>query len=324
MKNEVKVAILSKIRRAGKHADAYRVAMTPDLARELLGLMKHNRPVKNRAVKYYCSQIQRGEWEYTGETIILNKRGEVLDGQHRLIAIVETGITVEVLIVLDVSEVNGVWKKINTGVIRTVSDMLDVPNRANVSATLSLLAREEAGTLHGSARVGLKPCDAHAVLEAYPETVNAVSAIVSNRFRSGTFSYAFVRCSHYDADAARVFFEQLDSGIGCAKTDPAYVLRETLLKDAAAIRHLSPSHILAFVIKAWTAYVEGKPLRFLRWVETEEFPEWPGDRLSRLPVELVSSLRASQTGGTRPAGQISERVVSANKRKRAAATEAVL
>lgn len=48
----------------------------------------HNRPYKKDVMKAWMVEILRGKWQLNGETIIIGKYGNILSGQHRLIALV--------------------------------------------------------------------------------------------------------------------------------------------------------------------------------------------------------------------------------------------
>src|SRR5262245_56702506 len=77
----------------------YLVYVTPDVAK--LWLEKEN---KNRGIKLFVLErlkrsLQNGRWEINGETIIFDPYGRLIEGQHRLQAVVETGTSIWSLIV---------------------------------------------------------------------------------------------------------------------------------------------------------------------------------------------------------------------------------
>jgi hypothetical protein len=51
-----------------------------------------NRPVSQRRVRRLAATIEAGEWQTTNQGIMLGRGNIVIDGQHRLTAIVEAGI----------------------------------------------------------------------------------------------------------------------------------------------------------------------------------------------------------------------------------------
>lgn len=68
--------------------------ITPDIARHYLTMNTSNRPIRPSTVKSLSKAIERGEWIVTHQGIAFSKNGRLLDGQHRLKAIVEANIPV--------------------------------------------------------------------------------------------------------------------------------------------------------------------------------------------------------------------------------------
>ena len=62
--------------------------ITPELAAEFLKKNKSNRPLSSKHVIALAGSIERGEWMFTGESIKFSESDTLLDGQHRLSAIV--------------------------------------------------------------------------------------------------------------------------------------------------------------------------------------------------------------------------------------------
>jgi hypothetical protein len=74
------------------------VNVTPEMARTWIMKNNFNRPVKQRLVDDYARQIEAGNWRRTHQGIAFDEEGVVLDGQHRLLAIIQSGKTVPMLI----------------------------------------------------------------------------------------------------------------------------------------------------------------------------------------------------------------------------------
>lgn len=76
--------------------------VTPDIARELLSSNGTNRPITQAAVDKIVTSILDGEWRLTHQGIAISADGTLLDGQHRLLAVVKTGVAVETLVTRNV------------------------------------------------------------------------------------------------------------------------------------------------------------------------------------------------------------------------------
>lgn len=99
--------------------------VTKDIADEWLKNNAGNRKIRKTHLDYIKRQITSGYFQYTGEPIIISNTGRLLDGQHRLKAVSETGIPIRCLICFGVE--NDAYKHINNNVPRTNSDRTRMP-----------------------------------------------------------------------------------------------------------------------------------------------------------------------------------------------------
>lgn len=65
------------------------IDITPDMARRWLQTNFRNRPVSDDVVKAYARDMANGVWQPTHQGIAFNDRDELIDGQHRLLAIIQ-------------------------------------------------------------------------------------------------------------------------------------------------------------------------------------------------------------------------------------------
>lgn len=76
--------------------------ITPKMAEEWLSNNMVNRNINQYRVASYAYAMANGTWQLNGETIKLDTNGQLIDGQHRLSAIIKAGATVEMMVVYDV------------------------------------------------------------------------------------------------------------------------------------------------------------------------------------------------------------------------------
>ncbi len=76
--------------------------ITPEIASELLKANTINRRIKESVVGYLAGEMKNGNFVYNGESIIVSDTGRLLDGQHRLLAIKYSGVSVYVNLVVGV------------------------------------------------------------------------------------------------------------------------------------------------------------------------------------------------------------------------------
>jgi len=70
--------------------------ITPDRARQVIELQPRNRKVIDRKVNQYAQLILSGKWSQEHpQGLIFNKQGELIDGQHRLLAVIKANVSVK-------------------------------------------------------------------------------------------------------------------------------------------------------------------------------------------------------------------------------------
>jgi hypothetical protein len=98
--------------------------MTPVKAKRFLKRNTANyRKMKPRIVSRYADAMRKGEWRFTHQSIAVSVKGILLDGQHRLQAIVDSGVTI--LMVVCWNAPDGSRYESDTGVVRTNVDFVD-------------------------------------------------------------------------------------------------------------------------------------------------------------------------------------------------------
>lgn len=99
--------------------------ITPAQAAEFLKMNCSNRAVRPSWVRRLTDIIQRGEWMLTHQGIAITADNKLLDGQHRLKAIVASGQTVQMNVSFDCEPQS--YMVVDGGVKRTTADHLAVP-----------------------------------------------------------------------------------------------------------------------------------------------------------------------------------------------------
>lgn len=104
--------------------DITTIIIDKDLAESILSRNTNNRGISKTHLAFLKSELINDNWKFNGQTIVIGKSGRLLDGQHRLTAVVETGISMETLIIKNVDE--GSFTTIDTGKQRGGSDVLSI------------------------------------------------------------------------------------------------------------------------------------------------------------------------------------------------------
>lgn len=258
--------------------------ITPERAMSILEGNTHNRNIRQRVVDMYAADMTAGKWDgENGQTIVISDDGRVVDGQHRLWAIVQSETTQRMLVVTGVPMTHQL--NIDTQAKRRFGDQLalDGEQYPNVlAAVVRHVALWEAGMRRSLNNIGVSNPQMLETLEKYPDLRESTNVAESVR-RVRPISASVIGLCHWlfsriDDDDCEHFFELLKGNHdGLAKTHPVRVLQETLERNQSSTSKLPRVTLIAFVIKAWNAYRAGEPLGLLRYrpggANPEKFPE---------------------------------------------------
>ena len=79
--------------------------ITPEQAQEYLKFNTENyRSISKDRVISYAGDMANGKWQFNGEAIKFDENGKLIDGQHRLHAIVRANVPVDMLVIRGVKE----------------------------------------------------------------------------------------------------------------------------------------------------------------------------------------------------------------------------
>lgn len=73
--------------------------INPSEAQAYLDNNAKHRPIKDKKVAEYMAEMQDGHWKLNGKTICFDSTGRLLNGQHRLSAVVRSGVPLTTVVV---------------------------------------------------------------------------------------------------------------------------------------------------------------------------------------------------------------------------------
>jgi hypothetical protein len=259
------------------------VLITPVLASAWLRRNEANRKLRQRAVTQYARDIQRGAWKPTGETIKFSTSGRLLDGQHRLAAIVESGVAVRMGVATGLD--NSAFDVIDTGRSRTGADVLVIEGvglreSSTVAAAMPLILNYQRGLIpHSRAQYPnqelIEAWSTQATIRRSSQFVAKLPRKVMPISHSKALFLHWAFCQR-NVDAADEFVERLFTGEHLGKTEPLYHLRQRLLQVRMEGQSLPDTVVLHAGIKAWNATRTGRSYSTWRPVfprSDETFPE---------------------------------------------------
>lgn len=256
----------------------------PEGARAMLEQNSHNRTMRPEYVRKLAAAMERGEWTVNGEPVQIAEDGTLLNGQHRLNAIVESGVTVPLLVIrgLPISS----QMTMDTGLRRNLSDVLALHGEsetANLGAMLAMLYRYRSSyKLNNSGRTAPTPVQALALLEAEPGIKDGLPLARKVQRETGLRTSVTALLLHLfdeaDSGQGERFFEALCQAERESSGSAIKALRSVLDRARTESTYRPSSYVLyAMVIKSFNAWREGRDiflLAFKPWgASPEQFPK---------------------------------------------------
>jgi hypothetical protein len=254
------------------------VLVTPEIAGQWLANNPHNRNLRRHKVDEYAQAMREGTWNFDGMPIRRGRmedgREVVLDGQHRLHAIIEA----------DTPQLMSVWRFIkveaqdtmDTGLKRQASDALKMRGEKDTAAlagVIALSARWTRGVRGSNLTVNtgpgsisipalLKFLEEHQDLRDGVRPSGRVRTAVGGRVPVsvlGTCYWLFSNLPDENANEDTIaFFGQLESGEGLTEGSPILALRNQWIRVARDKISTHQSYYMAQLIKTWNMWRAGE------------------------------------------------------------------
>lgn len=249
----------------------FRVKVTPDAAAEWLERNTHNRNPRPRKVAEYAAAMRDGRWLFTGDPIQFDTDRRLLNGQHRLQAVVESGIAQEFLVVTDLPGEAQLY--MDQGAKRTAGDQmrLTYPNLRDstlVAAIATTLIRLERGDFVTrddliSAPYIVEWCEPKlaSLAVAAQRTRRVRQTVRVNPSVCGAAAWLTARNYPSQADA---FWSALISGAGLLAGDPILTLRNKLMHRVSTGARWTAPEEFYYMVRAWNAHIGDETLQRLQ------------------------------------------------------------
>lgn len=292
---------VSELERAVREVNGTRTLMfDKELAEAVLALNTANRRVNRRKVAQLAMQMTSGAFENTGEPLIISREGVLNDGQHRLMAVIEADAIVEMDVRFGIPR--HVFTKTDTGTTRSAADVLTIGGVAQgsrISSAVRLLILYERG-LPEAIREFVSNDEINTAFSKWSGI-----AVVSERLQAYAFpkpvrstpllATAYLASRSPGCDRLDPWLHVLATGLDARRDDPAYQLREKLVRGIQAPIGTREGQMerFALMIQSWNLYqAERKSTaRELRWkgdrARAEPFPHVAGADLG--PEQSASS-----------------------------------
>lgn len=265
------------------------VTVTPRVAAQWLEkTADHQRRLSKSVMLRYAEQMKAGQWLLTHEAIGFDTTGSLINGMHRLWAVVEAGIPVAFAVIRGVDPAT--FTVLDTGKRRSPADVLHISgvntyNENIVAAAARFLRLYElvphlvwTGTTKMVPNFNTEVLD---VVNRHPDIYSA--AVLADGLRkpfhirpsATTAAYTLMLEASSQSDYLEEFHAALISGANLELGDARLTLRNSLNNRAtgpAPHGAAASQRLMALFLKAWNAYIKGEPLKVLKFMPSESMP----------------------------------------------------
>jgi len=259
--------------------------ITPTMAKRYLETSRGNRPISQDTVRSYAKTMMDGKWRLNGVPIIFDSEKRLLDGHHRLHAIIAANRAIEMSVTYGVD--SDVFTTYDCGRHRSLGQILamnGIESYNNVAAVVAVSsALVNTGRVHqnNSAKTLRMTNDMYFEKwkedpEAYNECTRlarqlyAVARILRISWIGG-IAYFLTHTGGYQFDFVKRFFSAVcnleTTGISAADELRKFILRNERNNDS---KKITDEYLFAIVVKAWNAYARDKVVGYLRYMPNKE------------------------------------------------------
>jgi hypothetical protein len=272
--------------------------VTPDIARKMLDETEArgftNRGIRRTRVERMAHAIELGQWQVTHQPLAVTDDGIVLDGQHRLLAVIQAGVDVQMLVMRGADP--GTFKVLDTGAVRTTGDSLKIAGFTNVnhlSATVrGFLVYDKLIGTTGNYRTSqglITTTDVFDFLDDRDQRTVAVNAVAeASRVANGLARYGLktslamslmlcrLRPNDLGPTTVAEFYTRLGDGVALQADSPILALRRWFMHDTGYANVSNEARrpvACANTIKCLNDYALGKPRSIVAFkIGNEPFP----------------------------------------------------
>jgi hypothetical protein len=258
--------------------------ISPQVANYLLTYNTNNRKPRESIVARYAKEMKEGRWkEDTGELVKISKSGVLLDGQHRLLAVVKSGCSIAFHVSFEMKD--EIFEVIDQGSKRNATDIFLIEGCQYSTMIPSMI---QTYCLLKNGKVGQRGTqldNKHSpskLLEIYNQDVESWNDVAkkshnwyqqfSKIIQPSTIGAFYALFKDIDNVQALDFMEQLCKGTRI-NNDTIHWLRKKLTDDKISSFKMQTSYKNAIIIKTWNNFRKNISTSRVNYnLEKEKFP----------------------------------------------------
>lgn len=259
--------------------------ITPKIAAEYLSTnSKSNRKIRQGYVDFLATEMVSGRWiSESAESIKFNRQGVLIDGQHRLSALIKANKTLYFLVARNLHEQT--FKVIDTGISRSGADVFMIEGIKNANSMAAgvkvFYVLENTGSTDPTRTSRISNS---VILNMYKDSpdywhmwhsksmkwYNDFSHLISNSIILGFAVFLDKNSRH--RSKIDDFFNQLCMD-GMTQDKSIKLLRKKLIENKVKTEKLTHRYKFIYMIKTWNCFVQNKQINVLKFdPDKEESP----------------------------------------------------
>lgn len=266
------------------------MSITPDKAKEMLNGNTMNRTKNQVYIRSLAKEMKDGNWAMTGQPIVVSKEGILLDGQHRLEAVIASGVPIDLMVVRGVDK--DTFKFIDTGKGRSAGDMLSIEgykDSTGIAVVAKVIMAYENGVISATggkgvgvrekATYGLTNSNILAYIKEHEKLVKDCRRVAESCRKFGKFltmtDYAlfYYILGNIDPKEAETFLHQISKGNSLSDGHPVLLLRNKFIDARTFRRPYTQKVKLGMTFKAWNLHRQGRIKGNVAFNLSEELPK---------------------------------------------------
>ncbi len=240
------------------------ITLTPEKASILLKQNGNNRRINLDHVDFLAKEMKSGKWKLNGQSIVVSRKGELLDGQHRLMAIVKSGQSIESILCEDAEE--SIMATIDTGRSRNAADVFSMNHVTNANAKAALAKNlymwnlERTHIDHGGIKGSMKPSN-RKIYDVYSTDIQNIELALNRSEKKliqlankGNMAFAiYLLLEKYSIALVDEFLEYVRDGGDYSKSPSHYLPRfiSSRKQGDIALHRKEDFYVLLYCFKKW-------------------------------------------------------------------------
>ena len=252
--------------------------ITPPMATLFLANNVSNRKLNKHHVDFLADQMLTGKWQKNGQTIVIAADGTLMDGQHRLNAIIKANVPAELGLCTGVPKT--AMSTIDNGKSRSTSDILTMngwTNASLVGSAINLLHKFDHNQMfayhikmpNAVVMPAIKLMQAKVDLNWLSKTVGKTSR--NTRIKPvNLFGAFYLIAAKYGEDVVIEFSDKINNGGDYAKS-PTIVMPQIVARIQAQQRVMHRSYDFAMILYGFDRWIKRQTMNQYR--ETNVIPD---------------------------------------------------